>query len=107
MRISRVATVACTDIVMTVLAPIAAAGTASDDSVSKVWALENHYWEYMKNGDSEHYLTLWHKDFIGWACAFAAPPQRQGQCRRVGGQDRCGPRAIHGRRHSRGSAGLW
>jgi hypothetical protein len=73
MRISRVATVACADIVMTVLAPIAAAGTASDDSVSKVWALENHYWEYVKNGDSEHYLTLWHKDLIGWGCAFAAP----------------------------------
>ena len=37
-------------------------------SVSEVWAREDAYWRYVKAGDVENYVTLWHEDFIGWPC---------------------------------------
>lgn len=38
------------------------------DSVAQVWAREDAYWRYVKAGDVENYVTLWHPDFIGWPC---------------------------------------
>jgi len=32
----------------------------------EVWKMEVAYWEYFKEGDIKGYMTLWHKDFIGW-----------------------------------------
>lgn len=39
-----------------------------DTSTSEVWALEEAYWRYVREGDVERYLSLWHEDFIGWPC---------------------------------------
>jgi hypothetical protein len=43
---------------------------ASSDkqSISRVWALEDDYWRYVKAGDVESYVKLWHEKFIGWPC---------------------------------------
>jgi hypothetical protein len=42
---------------------------AHTPNIDEVWALEEAYWEYVQSGDVDHYLTLWHEDFIGWPCA--------------------------------------
>jgi hypothetical protein len=41
---------------------------AEDPSVSAVWSLEDDYWRFVKAGDLESYLTLWHEEFVGWPC---------------------------------------
>jgi ketosteroid isomerase-like protein len=46
----------------------ARATAAEPAGVSEVWALEDAYWRYLKAGDVESYVTLWHPDFIGWPC---------------------------------------
>jgi len=51
---------------------------APSTPVVQVSALEDNYWEYVQRGDVGRYLALWHTDFIGWPCAFAAPhPNRK------------------------------
>jgi Domain of unknown function (DUF4440) len=54
------------------MAPIASgrsvAASTEPPGVSEVWALEEAYWRYVKAGDVENYVTLWHADFIGWPC---------------------------------------
>ena len=42
--------------------------SAEDQNVSAVWSLEDDYWRFVKAGDVANYLTLWHKDFVGWPC---------------------------------------
>jgi hypothetical protein len=42
--------------------------TAQGRSVTEVWALEDDYWRYVKAGDIENYVKLWHDQFIGWPC---------------------------------------
>jgi ketosteroid isomerase-like protein len=37
-------------------------------SVSDVWALEDDYWRFVREGDVESYVRLWHDRFIGWPC---------------------------------------
>ena len=41
---------------------------ADSARVSAVWAREETYWRDVKNGDAEHYETLWHEQFVGWPC---------------------------------------
>ncbi len=41
-----------------------------------VWKLETAYWEYVKAGDMNTFLTLWHPDFVGWP-ALADKPRRK------------------------------
>jgi ketosteroid isomerase-like protein len=38
-----------------------------------VWRMEEIYWHDVQAGDVEHYLTLWHENFVGWPC-FASEP---------------------------------
>ncbi len=38
-----------------------------------VWQMEEVYWRDVQAGDVEHYLGLWHPDFVGWPC-FASEP---------------------------------
>jgi len=52
--------------------------SAEDQSVSAVWSLEHDYWRFVKAGDVENYLTLWHKDFVGWPCHTDHPVGRSG-----------------------------
>ncbi len=42
--------------------------SAQSQSVSEVWAREDDYWRFVKAGDVDSYLTLWHERFIGWPC---------------------------------------
>lgn len=28
--------------------------------------MEEKYWQYVRDGDVEKYLSLWHDDFVGW-----------------------------------------
>ena len=49
----------------------AAAEFTSDEQA--VWKMEEVYWRDVQAGDVEHYLTLWHENFVGWPC-FAAEP---------------------------------
>ena len=43
-----------------------------------VWQMEEVYWRDVKAGDVEHYLTLWHPDFVGWPCFAAEPSDKSG-----------------------------
>jgi hypothetical protein len=49
------------------------AAKAQPSIVDEVWAREAQYWQFVKAGDVENYLTLWHKDFRGWPCADEHP----------------------------------
>ena len=42
--------------------------SAQSRGVSEVWALEDDYWRFVKAGDIESYVKLWHEKFIGWPC---------------------------------------
>lgn len=41
---------------------------AESQSVAEVWAREEDYWRFVKAGDVEGYVALWHEKFIGWPC---------------------------------------
>lgn len=51
--------------VVVLLASALFAGQSSADE-KEVWSLQDAYWRYVKANDFEHYLTLWHADFLGW-----------------------------------------
>lgn len=51
---------------------------AEDRRIAAVWDLEDAYWRYVKEGDVESYVTLWHDDFIGWPCGQAHPKRKDG-----------------------------
>jgi len=36
------------------------------NSEDQVWKMEESYWNYVKANDIENYLTLWHKNWVGW-----------------------------------------
>lgn len=41
-----------------------------------VWQMEEIYWRDVQAGDVEHYLTLWHDDFVGWPCVASEPASK-------------------------------
>ena len=41
-----------------------------------VWQLEEDYWRYVKAGDVEAYVKLWHDDFVGWPCHELEPARK-------------------------------
>jgi ketosteroid isomerase-like protein len=49
---------------------------AESRSVAEVWALEDDYWRYVKAGDVESYVKLWHEQFIGWPCDQEHPKRK-------------------------------
>ena len=42
----------------------------------EVWTMEENYWRYVKAGDVEKYLTLWHDEFVGWPCSASQPSRK-------------------------------
>jgi hypothetical protein len=42
-------------------------------SIERVWALEESYWRYVRDGDVAGYLELWNDRFVGWPCANEHP----------------------------------
>jgi ketosteroid isomerase-like protein len=70
-------------IVVSLLAVVPARSHASEPAmtpdaaaVKAVWELEEAYWRYVKAGDVENYVTLWHDDFIGWPCGQVHPKRK-------------------------------
>jgi ketosteroid isomerase-like protein len=41
-----------------------------------IWKLEQGYWNSVENNDLSTYLSLWHKDFVGWPSVSAAPVRK-------------------------------
>lgn len=58
-----------------VLNPATPAAT-DNQSISEVWAREDDYWRYVKAGDVESYVKLWHEKFIGWPCGKDHPVRK-------------------------------
>jgi hypothetical protein len=45
-----------------------APAAADSKNLTEVWAREDDYWRFVKAGEVESYVTLWHEKFIGWPC---------------------------------------
>ncbi|HTI37347.1 MAG TPA: nuclear transport factor 2 family protein [Vicinamibacterales bacterium] len=45
-------------------------------SVSQVWRREADYWRFLKAGDVDDYVSLWHDRFIGWPCGEDHPKRK-------------------------------
>ena len=43
-----------------------------------VWQLEEAYWRYVKAGDVDNYVKLWHENFVGWPCHSKIPSDKSG-----------------------------
>jgi ketosteroid isomerase-like protein len=41
-----------------------------------LWNLERNYWRYVQENDLQSYLSLWHKDFLGWPSVSNAPVRK-------------------------------
>jgi len=52
--------------------------TARPNLEDEVWSQEVAYWEYLKAADLDSYLSLWHKDVIGWPNNQASPMNKDG-----------------------------
>jgi Domain of unknown function (DUF4440) len=54
-------------VVCLVLMAFGCKSTASPDKIAEeVWQREIQYWDYVVTNNKKGYLTLWHKDFIGY-----------------------------------------
>jgi hypothetical protein len=53
-----------------------ATSPSESGSVSQVWAREADYWRFVKDGDVESYVALWHDRFIGWPCGQDHPKRK-------------------------------
>ncbi|MBM2846011.1 MAG: hypothetical protein HW407_1323 [Bacteroidetes bacterium] len=41
-----------------------------------VWEKEEAYWRYVKTGEVDRYIGLWHEDFVGWPCSTLQPSRK-------------------------------
>ncbi len=72
--------------VLALLISLAAGANAAPDqavppqidsnSILQVWQREAEYWRYVKAGDVEAYVSLWHDKFIGWPCGQDHPKRK-------------------------------
>lgn len=46
------------------------------DALSEVWAREDDYWRFVREGAVESYVSLWHDKFIGWPCGEEHPKRK-------------------------------
>jgi len=47
------------------------------DIETKIWQLEEQYWEYWVKGDIDGYLALLHEDFLGWPSSSVSPADKR------------------------------
>jgi ketosteroid isomerase-like protein len=47
--------------------------TQTSKNEQALWNLEHIYWRYVQDNNLSAYLSLWHKDFLGWPSVSAAP----------------------------------
>lgn len=52
---------------------VASEAAAQQDDV---WAREEAYWRYVKAGEVDRYISLWHEDFVGWPCSTLKPSRK-------------------------------
>jgi len=57
---------------------LSASAAEQTDAERAVWKLEEAYWRYVKAGDVEAYIALWHDDFVGWPCFSWTPTDKAG-----------------------------
>jgi ketosteroid isomerase-like protein len=55
---------------------IAKGQSRAPDNDQAFWNLEHEYWRHVQDNDLSAYLTLWHKDFLGWPLVSAAPVRK-------------------------------
>jgi hypothetical protein len=48
----------------------------TSESEKTLWKLEHDYFRYVEDNNLTDYLTLWHKNFLGWPSVSAAPVQK-------------------------------
>ncbi len=48
----------------------------ASENEQTLWNLEHAYWSYVQGNDLPAYLSLWHKDFLGWPSVNAAPVRK-------------------------------
>jgi hypothetical protein len=54
----------------------AASSPPDSKNVSQVWQREADYWRFVKAGDVDSYVSLWHDRFIGWPCGQEHPKRK-------------------------------
>jgi len=66
--------------VLIVSAAVTLSATAAEPTEAEraVWQLEEDYWRYVRTGDVETYVQLWHEDFVGWPCHSKTPSDKSG-----------------------------
>lgn len=47
------------------------------EAISQVWGREDDYWRFVRAGDVESYVALWHDKFIGWPCGQEHPKRKE------------------------------
>jgi ketosteroid isomerase-like protein len=47
-----------------------------NQSLSEVWLREADYWRFVRAGDVDSYVSLWHEGFIGWPCGQDHPRRK-------------------------------
>jgi hypothetical protein len=58
-------------------APVPTAPTpAASTAILQVWEREAEYWRYVKAGNVDDYVALWHDKFIGWPCGQDHPKRK-------------------------------
>jgi len=65
-------------LVLSLLALFAAIPSFAQETENEkaVWKLENTYWEYVKALDMDHYMGLWHENFLGWPYSNSRPVRK-------------------------------
>src|SRR5262249_22589010 len=49
----------------------------------EVWQMEETYWKDVKEGNVDHYMTLWHDNFLGWPRDIEKPVGKDGLAQSV------------------------
>lgn len=49
---------------------------AANPNIAAVWLREADYWRFVKAGDVDSYVSLWHDNFIGWPCGQEHPMRK-------------------------------
>ena len=51
-------------------------GSSVPANEQAIWDLEHSYWRYVQENNLSAYLSLWHKDFLGWPFVNEAPVRK-------------------------------
>ena len=54
-----------------------ATASRSSENVAQVWSREADYWRFVRAGDVNSYVSLWHDRFIGWPCGEKHPMRKE------------------------------